>query len=319
MSLTTEQQDDLDTEIVTEDNVESLIEKMGKPSEDASVLNEEEAIDANPVESAEVQAEVKAEDPPAQPVIKTRDGQHDIPYSVLENERRRAADLQRQLNELLAAKASQGTQTSTKDPAETGLSAETDEQELVLFEEEFGKDAAEAERKRRERYAKLEQRQKELEQEVADSRKWREAQKAKSEQDELSEINATIDSIPELQSWRDSGDPMWDAAVALDNRLQKDPAFQNKPLRDRFNAVVEKLTGRKANKIEPDQDALLDKKLSESAQRSRIAPSSLSDLPGGHVPDQSEYETLERLSTSQIGAKFERMTPEQQNEYLARL
>lgn len=333
---------------VDEDNVDSLINEFGQHSEteddtgtdDAETAtasddsDEEAKADADETKAEEddkaaaAQEEQKAEEqgkqddePPR--VVKTRDGKHEIPYSVLERERQKNLELQQELAQIKQQQqAIQDKAPETKDDQNAGQSADKDDFDLEAYREEFGDEAAEAERKRRQKYADMEKRQAQLEKEIEDNRKWREQQEAKAKQTVESEINEAIDSIPELRDWRDKEDPMWDAAVALDNRLKNDPEFADLPYRDRFVKVVERLTGRTLSDKKTDDksaEAALDKTLAEQEKSGGKPPSSLSDIPGGHAADQSEQDTLERMTTSQLERKFESMTPEQQSEYLARL
>jgi hypothetical protein len=48
-------------------------------------------------------------------------------------------------------------------------------------------------------------------------------------------------------------------------------------------------------------------------------PASLSDFPGGMPPSQSEIESIEKMDVADLGAKFARMTPQQQEAYLNNL
>ncbi|MBL3825160.1 MULTISPECIES: hypothetical protein [unclassified Marinobacter] len=333
---------------VDEDNVDSLINQLGQDSEaeddtgtddaetntasddsdekakadadETKVEEDDKAAAAQEEQKAEEQGE-KDDEPPR--VVKTRDGKHEIPYSVLERERQKNLDLQRQLDEVKRQQQeSREKAPETKDDQNAGQSADKDDFDLEAFREEFGDEAAEAERKRRQKYADMEKRQAQLEKEIEDNRKWREQQEAKAKQTVESEITEAIDSIPELRDWRDKEDPMWDAAVALDNRLMNDPEFADLPYRDRFVKVVERLTGRTLSDKKTDHksaEAALDKTLAEQERTGGKPPSSLSDIPGGHAADQSEQDTLERMTTAQLERKFESMTPEQQSEYLARL
>lgn len=323
---------------ITEDNVEALINGLGtegEPSpEDDDTDDKAEADSKKPDEGDKPEAEDKAKEaddkgeqdkpddkPEERPVIKTRDGKHEIPYSVLERERREKGELQRQLDEIQRQQQAleQKKPEAPKDPG-TGASTDTDEMSIDAIREEYGDEMAKIETDRRQQIADMEQRQKALEDELTASRKWREDQERKAQQSVVSEVNEAIDSIRELREWRENDDPLWAAAEALDTRLAQTPEWEGKPLRARFEAVVEKLTGRKPNQDTASNDKALDEKLAEQERSATTKPpSSLSDLPGGQPPDVSESETLDRMSSAQLEAKFNKMTPEQQEEYLARL
>lgn len=320
--------DDFD---INEDNVEALLNQVSDDSEE-SESNIEERVD--PVEETETkpsedkpkeEEEKPSEDDKPEPseaqekVVVTRDGKHQIPYSVLEQERKRNVELQRELEAARALQAKPAEPQEAKQD-QPGQSSDKDKEDLERIREEFGDEAAEAERARREHYAHLMTEQAELKKELEEQKAWRRQQETKTQDVVMSEINEAIDSIPQLQQWRDSGDPMWAAAVALDEGLKTDPANQDLSYKERFELVVEKLTGTKPNPKtdEIDTEKVLQEKLAKSESDARI-PSSLSDIPGGQAPAQSEQDSLEQLSTTQLEAKFESMTEAQREEYLARL
>lgn len=276
--------------------------------------------------ASEAQA-AAAEPAPKTTVIKARDGVHELPYSVLEDARREAVTAKQERDALKAqleqlsqqqaqAKAAEsGQQNAAAQPSDKG------DEDLAEYEAEFGKEAAEAERKRREHYRQIEQRlattEKTLQQQQAREAQAEKDARAYQEQDLVATINATIESIPTLDQWRKSDDPLWHAAVAMDQRLQKDPAFANIPMKDRFQAVVDRLTGRTAkNQTIEDPQALLEQKLNKTGTRS---PSTLSEIPGGYPSDQTAADEFGRLTAAQFAEKFDRMTPEQQEAYLANL
>lgn len=329
-----------------EESVEEFIRQMGDDGAEEAADTDDEAgkeppeeadkkPDPEPEKKDESAKDNDKDDDKAkhepQPVIKTRDGKHEIPYSVLEAERERVRKLNRELEELRAERErieeerKQQEQATTQD--DPGKSAEKDTFDLEAYREEFGDEAAEAEKARREQLHEMRETQKRLEKELESNRAWREQQEAKAketaqqEADRLqNEVNEAIDSIPELSAWMNEGDPMWDAAVALDNRLQNDPAFKDYTLKERFETVVERLTGKQpAPKTTEDLEKAADEKLAAKEAATRTAPNSLSDLPGGMPADQAESDTLERMTPSQLEAKLAKMSQSEIDEYLSRL
>lgn len=308
---------------------ESLIAAMvDEPAEDAETqeVTPDEKPDQKP-EADKAEPETAKDEPKDEPqqVIKTRDGKHEIPYSVLETERQRTRELQRQLDEA-RARQTQFEQQQSQEPQEPGPSAEKDDFNLEAYRDEFGDEAAQAEQSRRQQLQQLRESQQRLEKELADNKVWRakqeqsERQREQQAQDVLTnEINEAIDSIPELSTWRNDEDPMWDAAVALDNRLMNDPAFKDVSIRERFETVVQRLTGKPSDKQSPSLEEDVEQKLAEKEKAARSAPNSLSDLPGGVSPDRSENDAVDRMSPMEIEAKLSRMTPDEQEAFLARL
>lgn len=260
--------------------------------------------------------------PKPKPVVKTRDGKHEIPYSELENARREARELKQQLEELKRQPAT--LPIETPDTTDTGK-VEIDEQALI---DEYGEELAKP-------IIALHKQNQQAQREIAELRQWRQEQAQAREADEATTVNEAIDTVfadrtkpgevSILRKWQQDCDPLWDAAVALDNRLLQDPAWADKPHRERFEEVIQRL-GHAPEPAEPagdtknpeDLKAKADAKLAAKADETSV-PRSLSDLPGGAPPDQTLIESIERMSPKDIEAKLASMTPEQQEEFLARL
>lgn len=257
-------------------------------------------------------------------VIKTRDGKHEIPYSVLESERRRARDLEqkladqeRQLEEMkqAAAGAGKGDSTGTTDTGQ--------EFDLEALRDEYGDEYVQP----------LEALQQQIiaqREELRESREWRESQQKEAQKSIEDQVEEAIDLVfvdsrdpgkPSiLRQWQESKPALFNAAAAMDATLREDPAWAAKPFRQRFEHIVTELghAPRKAPKTDQnDEQKELDRKLAEK-DRYRL-PSSLSDLPGGDFPDQTFTETIDRMSPKELEAKLASMTSDQAEEFLARL
>ena len=258
-------------------------------------------------------------------VIKTRDGKHEIPYSVLENERRRARDLEqrvaeqeRQLEEMKRAAAGAGKKGDSTDTTDTGEGFD-----LEAMREEYGDDYVRP-------FEVLQRKIDAQNEELRQAREWRESQQKQAEQSIEDQVEEAIDLVfadarepgkPSImRQWQESNIALWNAAAAMDATLREDPAWADKPLRERFEHIVTEL-GHAPRKAPPtdqnDEQKELDRKLAEK-DRDRI-PSSLSDLPGGDFPDQTLTETIDRMSPKELEAKLASMTQEQAEEFLARL
>lgn len=55
------------------------------------------------------------------------------------------------------------------------------------------------------------------------------------------EIQQIINTIPELAAWQKNDKIKWEMAQAIDDALQRQPQYQNMPMRDRFLVVVKKV------------------------------------------------------------------------------
>lgn len=246
------------------------------------------------------------------PVVKTRDGKHEIPFSVLEAERRRARELQAELD------AMRQQQPSTPaPPADTGADTTDPLQALI---DEYGADhelvlAFRQERARNEATTR----------DLAELKAWRQQQQNESVTRESLTVEEAIDSVfagtrgnqaSILRQWQQEQNPLWDAAVALDQRLQNDPEHQHLPMRDRFEKVIE-ILGHKPKPKPRDHAQTVEDKL--AARDTQPLPRSLSDIPGGDFADQTEREQLEHMTGAQLDAKLARMTTSEQDAWLARL
>lgn len=171
--------------------------------------------------------------------------------------------------------------------------------------------------------------------EIKDLRATNQQREAKDEAAVKSSVQDVIDSIPTLAQWQAEADtnPMFDRAVALDNQLRQEAEWQNKSMHERFAEVVRLMGGEptpkgaktttttapapKPAESTKDGEQKVTDALKSAAAKS--APISMSDLPTGSPPAQSEQEALEGLSTVQLAEKMERMNGAQLDEFLRRM
>lgn len=130
-------------------------------------------------------------------------------------------------------------------------------------------------------------------------------------------VQRDIDAVPFLANLQATDPVMWNAAVAVEEGLLGDPEWQGKSRVERFQEVARKLGGTAA-KPAPKQDASKTANALRAAA-ARAAPTSLSELPSGTAPGQSELETLGDLDVTQIAAKMATMTQAQQEAFLERM
>lgn len=308
------------------DQVQAILEKLSAPEpESGNNPPEDRSVDSQPDEASAQGAQETpkdAEDAPSEAgkVIKAKDGKHELPYSVLENERRRSRELQQQLMDAqerlqsMEAAATNGS-SATKEtvPADMGVADDLDAA-IARIEEEYGEDheLARPLRVQQQKLRAMEARMAKLDEIEA----WRNEQESKARNSVLSELDSAIDSIPILAKWRDENGPLWVAAVAVDDQFKKDPAYADKSMQDRFRNVVKAL-GHDPQTQNTHLETIVDEKL--AAQERRRAPTSLSDMPGGAAFAQSERDSLETMSVVDIASKYEKMTPEQREAFLAGL
>lgn len=274
-------------------------------------------------------------------VVKTRDGKHEIPYSVLESERKQRRELERRNQELEAERKAEREQQQSLEARLKALESRTqataDEAGLTDQQATPGKDAAHPFEHLRGEYpdefvdtmeaqhktiSALQSRLDDVTQQVQAQTVQLQEQKQADADAVRDEVQEAIDANDTLRTWAQEQDPRWDAAVAVDTRLRQDPEWAHSPIAERFDKVVEILTG----KSQPSQQetplpskADTDKRVDEAlANAANAGPRTHSDMPAGEAAAQSEQANAEQLSEYQLEQKLANMTPEQMDEYLAR-
>lgn len=261
--------------------------------------------------------------------IQARDGVHTIPYAVLENTRqelgdtksaldeaqRRNQELQQQLAALQAGKPADQGQEGDRPVLPTD--DKTGAIDFDKLREEYPEEIVNALEASYTTIAALNQKVEKLDASIAE--------RAQAEEKTVEqEIQDAIDRIPQLAEWQSSGSPMWDAAVAVDMKLRHDPEYANKSFHDRFCDVVKTLTGKDPREQvktteQPSKEELERRAAAVLEKAGTRTPHSLSDIPGGTAPAQNEREAVESLTVTQLESKFEKMTPQQIDEYLSRV
>ena len=265
--------------------------------------------------------------------VATKDGKHVIPYSVLKNERDRAARAEKvaqeaevrakELEARLSA-ASQGAKngesarTSSESP-ELDLSAE----ELESLKEDFPtvyKAVLTAKAKADAIEAKLKP--------VEERERATEAERERMNREAVQDA---IDSVPKL-AYLQSGNPeAFELAKRFDAQLLSIPAWSDKPMSERFAKVAEmvesaigaiELPGNPPSKSTPSPSAAelakaAKARAAEVAKKGASVPTSLSEFPAGLAPAADEQEMLENISPVELGRKLAGMTPEQLDAYLS--
>ncbi|MGU5597486.1 hypothetical protein [Aeromonas caviae] len=148
-------------------------------------------------------------------VILAKSGQHTIPYEVLEQARNEAKQLREQLaqsqqaqaerDKLAAVLEQNGIELDTSDPDSIDVAAI---EELAQDYPDLGKPLAAIARK----LQKLEQ----------------------PAQPAINLVQAALQAVPDLVSWREKDQDRFDFAIIVDEKLQADPTWQGKSLDERF-------------------------------------------------------------------------------------
>lgn len=290
-----------------------------KAAEDAKAAKD--AADKAEREAAEAAEAAKATDKKPGGIL-AKDGKNVIPYSQLESARQRATEAERLLAERTAEVERLKAAKEAGENTETDIPTLTDEDFKALEEDSPT-------------LAKLLKAQQSTIQQLTDkvgTLTTRTQQREATEQAEIkSEIQTAIDANPTLAEWQNAEDQtMWSEAARIDKTLRESPRYANVSFADRFNKVVA-LT-RIALDMEPEQEpetkpeekpSLTPEQVRQAAEAKLkakpAAPKSLSDIPGGAPPAVDERDRVEQMSVIELGNKFQSMSKEQLEAYLATL
>lgn len=269
---------------------------------------QEEDTDEKPEPESSTEPVQEEEEAP----IMSADGKHQIPYAVLKQERearRAAAEHAAALEaELSALKNAQTTGIATQ--AEI---PEVTDPEIEALESEFP-EIAKLNAATRAEITRLRQEMQEKDQRLQSmAAQWEREQQAK-QQAEMEKVHAAIDANPTLRYLRseDGDSKLWEAAVAIDVELQNRPAWAEKPIEERFAAVVRRLEEDFGPVTVPGkyQSATPAAAKAKSKSDEGLTINTLSDLRGGSSPESSGV-NAEKMSAEQIGDYFLNMDPAQ--------
>jgi len=304
--------------------------------------DKDETSDTKPDKETEASDE-KSEDEDSEKdkVILAQDGKSTIPYTVLKSARAQNAELK---HELEAAKErltelemkSVPTEPTDETPAPAAAQAASEDSVEDKFQSLYGKSVSEfatefgdemKEVMVRQVKANLDLESKlsavaERQQQLESTEEERAADEAAAAREE---VQAAIDKVPALAEWQAAEDKtMWNAAIAVDQTLRENPEWAHASFEDRFNEVAKRLGGAVASAPEttpaPSKEELKAKADEAVKAASETVPASMSEAPGaGAQTPQTEAQKIEHLTPTQLEGMFEKMTPEQQEAYLANL
>lgn len=280
---------------------------------------------AEPGKEEDTQA-AQATDAEPRKVVKTRDGLHEIPYTVLEDERAARSRAENALRDMQAKMEAMQRQAAGQ-TAQAGDQAALDSDTRITPEqlEEIADISPDI--------AKVIKVQNQQMQQMA---QYLENQARMEEQRRVDDTMAAIQSVPELEQWRqdaireDNPDKeRFDTAVNIDHMLKESPAWRDKPMTERFAKVVELtkdfLGEDKATPAAPVDPGAPTKGEIETAAKAAVAeagapvPTSLSEIPGGTPVAAGTQEEAESASIHQLAEKFLGMSDEAINDYLAKI
>lgn len=251
------------------------------------------------------------EDDNAPKVVKSKDGKHEIPYSVLEYERQQRKQLEQQLierqQEIEQLQASYQKTESALNNVKTRLEQQgADVEEMFANPDDITeKQWAEIE----EDYGVLGKMMKTLiTQQQANVQQIQQAAPTAAV-DPSNDLQQALNANPELLQWRDSDADRWTEALRLDTELRELPEWQNRTTAERFAHVVQQT---KQAFGDPLQRA---KKIIDKTEQA--APDSLSDLGQAPVRVKNDVEALKDMTPEQLEDAMAKMSPAQLDELFA--
>ena len=224
-------------------------------------------------------------------VILAKSGQHTIPYEVLEQARNEAKQLREQLaqsqqaqaerDKLAAVLEQNGIELDTSDPDSIDVAAI---EELAQDYPDLGKPLAAIARK----LQKLEQ----------------------PAQPAINPVQAALQAVPDLVSWREKDQDRFDFAIIVDEKLQADPAWQGKSLDERFAEAARRTKLAFGDAV--DTTPLPTKAPSKEAEKpTDHIPSSPSALGQTHHAPATGVERYSAMSQTELVGEFGNMTDAQ--------
>ncbi len=314
------------------DNPEDLakvFEQLEAGGEPAAPKQEPEQATQTNTEQNAGQQQASEEQQAAEPEgIATKDGKHVIPYSVLKNERDRAARAEQIAREAQDKLTQLEAQLANNQGANTGESARTDQtpavsdlsdEDLEVLKEDFptvykAVMASMAAAKALE--AKLAP--------VEESVRSQEAERAQSATESVQEA---IDSVPKLAYIQSNNAEAFELAKQFDNTLRNQAAWADKPLSERFAKVAEMVEATlgpidlpgQQSASQPSAEQLRKAAEAKAAQTAKATrsnvPTSLSEFPAGQHAAQDEQEAAQNMTALQLAEKFAAMNPDQMDAY----
>ena len=226
-------------------------------------------------------------------VILAKSGQHTIPYEVLEQARNEAKQLREQLaqsqqaqaerDKLAAVLEQNGIELDTSDPDSIDVAAI---EELAQDYPDLGKPLAAIARK----LQKLEQ----------------------PAQPAINPVEAALQAVPDLVSWREKDQDRFDFAIIVDEKLQADPAWQGKSLDERFAEAARRTKLAFGDEVIPPTKA----PGKEADKPADFIPSSPSALGQTHHAAPTGVERFGAMSQTELIGEMGAMTDAQMEALL---
>ena len=279
------------------DELEAMLEAIERePDAELDDGTGTEQTDVQPAPSA---GEVAAgnEQANAEKVIMAKNSQHTIPYEVLEQARNEAKQLREQLAASQQAQAELDKLQALME--KHGINPDVDpddisQEELAQLAQDYpdlGKSIAAI-------ASKLQR----LEQHAA----------PRQVQPTLNPVQAALQAVPDLVSWREKDQDRFDFAIIVDEKLQADPAWQGKSLDERFAEAARRTKLAFGDEVAPPTKA----PGKEADKPADFIPSSPSALGQTHHAAPTGVERFGAMSQTELIGEMGAMTDAQMEALL---
>lgn len=230
-------------------------------------------------------------------VILAKNGQHTIPYEVLEQSRNEVKVLREQLAASQQAQAERDKLQALME--KHGINPDVDpddisQEELAQLAQDYpdlGKSIAAIARKLQK-----------LEPQVA----------PQQVQPTLNPVQAALQAVPDLVSWREKDQDRFDFAIIVDEKLQADPAWQGKSLDERFAEAARRTKLAFGDEVIPPTKA----PSKEAEKPADFIPSSPSALGQTHHAAPTGVERFGAMSQTELIGEMGAMTDAQMEALL---
>ena len=263
-------------------------------AEDAEVSTEPSVDEAGATSGAD--AVQQGDDP----VIKSKSGREEIPYSVLQSEREQNRLLREQIEQLTSSQTGVQQQLGhVKAQLERrGLDVdemfrdpdEIDEQQWQELIDDYGP------------AGRLLKRLHEQNQQLTAAIDTRSKPSEPPQMSAEEQVRSALESTQELKGWAAGNPDKWAAALELDEQLKVSAQWQDKPMTDRFREIERQINATFAARAKQQAK----QKIDESALGS--FPDSLSDMGQPPAIGKTRMEQLSSMSAADLQDAMSRMS-----------
>ncbi len=230
-------------------------------------------------------------------VILAKSGQHTIPYEVLEQSRNEVKVLREQLAASQQAQAERDKLQALME--KHGINPDVDPDDISQEElEQLAQDYPDLGKS----IAAIARKLQKLEPQVA----------PQQVQPTLNPVQAALQAVPDLVSWREKDQDRFDFAIIVDEKLQADPAWQGKSLDERFAEAARRTKLAFGDEVIPPAKA----PSKEADKPADFIPSSPSALGQTHHAAPTGVERFGAMSQTELIGEMGAMTDAQMDALL---